>query len=133
MRGDYATDPAFLQSSLVGFTYFPGWRMSWCNHAESLNDAPLRMRYTSLDPAAEYKIRVVYAGDSARTHLRLLANNSVEVHPYVAKQRPVRPVEFAIPRSATATGKLELSWYRDLGLGGNGRGCQVAEVWLIKK
>jgi hypothetical protein len=25
-----------------------------------------------------------------------------------------------------------LSWYRTPGLGGNGRGCQVAEVWLIK-
>ena len=42
-------------------------------------------------------------------------------------------VEFDIPRAATTKGELDLSWYREAGLGGNGRGCEVAEVWLIKK
>jgi hypothetical protein len=49
------------------------------------------------------------------------------------KPQPVRPVEFDIPRAATSGGELNLSWYGEAGLGGNGRGCQVAEVWLIKK
>jgi hypothetical protein len=49
------------------------------------------------------------------------------------KPQPVRPIEFDIPHAATAHGDLDLSWYREAGLGGNGRGCEVAEVWLIKK
>jgi hypothetical protein len=128
----YAKDPAHLESSLVGFSYRPAWRSSWWTHAESLVDAPLEMRYDGLDPAAQYKIRVVYAGDSLNTKIRLAANG-VEVHPLMAKPNPVKPVEFDIPKQATEKGTLELVWSREAGLGGNGRGTQVAEVWLILK
>jgi hypothetical protein len=128
----FVKDPDFRQSSLIGFASFAGWRMSWCRHAGSLWDAPLSMRYTKLDPTARYKIRIVYAGDSFRTTIRLVANDTIEVHPYIKKERPVRPVEFDIPKEATEKGELNLSWYQELGRGGNGRGCQVAEVWLIR-
>jgi len=40
-------------------------------------------------------------------------------------------VEFDIPLEATATGKLKLAWTRPAGVGGSGRGAQVAEVWLL--
>ena len=131
----FEKDPAFLRSSLVGFDGLYGeqpWRYSWRNHAESLNDSPLEMRYTNLDPSARYKIRVVYAGENV-PGIRLVANDESEVHPFMKKEFPVRPVEFDIPAQATATGTLSLKWYRTPGLGGNGRGCQVAEVWLIRK
>ena len=49
------------------------------------------------------------------------------------KPQPVRPIEFDIPRAATRKGELDLAWSRETGLGGNGRGAQVAEVWLIRK
>ncbi|HEV3203261.1 MAG TPA: hypothetical protein VGY77_02705 [Gemmataceae bacterium] len=134
LRGPgYPKDPAFLQSSLIGFGYVPGWRMSWCRHAEALYDAPLQMRYADLDPSAQYRVRIVYAGDNFRPKIRLLANDTVEIHPWLAKENPVRPVEFDIPKSATAQGALNLTWFQEAGRGGNGRGCQVAEVWLIKK
>jgi hypothetical protein len=55
------------------------------------------------------------------------------VHPWFQKPVPVKPVEFDIPPQATAKGVLDLSWNREPGQGGNGRGNQVAEVWLIKK
>jgi len=42
-------------------------------------------------------------------------------------------VEFDIPAKAAENGVLSLKWSRTPGLGGNGRGCQVAEVWLIRK
>jgi hypothetical protein len=42
-------------------------------------------------------------------------------------------MEFDVPREATSGGDLRLRWYGELGLGGNGRGCQVAEVWLMIK
>jgi hypothetical protein len=46
---------------------------------------------------------------------------------------PVRPVEFDVPKQATAKGELDLVWTGEPGLGGNGRGTQVSEVWLIRK
>jgi hypothetical protein len=129
----YQKDPAFLESSLVGFAGRAALPRSWWTHAESLNDAPLQMHYTDLDPSAQYKIRVVYAGDSPRGKIRLEANGGIEIHPLITKAAPVKPVEFDIPKQATEKGELTLSWYREPGLGGNGRGCQVAEVWLIRK
>jgi hypothetical protein len=129
----YKADPAFLESSLVGFGGRPNQRSSWWTHAESLGDAPLQVHYDDLDPHAQYKVRVVYAGDSPRVKIRLVANDGIEVHPLIAKPAPLRPVEFDIPKQATEKGSLTLSWYREPGLGGNGRGCQVAEIWLIRR
>jgi len=107
-------------------------RVSWMDHAESLYDAPLQMFYADLDPKAHYKVRVLYAGDSPKRKMRLVANDTIEVHPYLAKPMPFKPLEFAIPPAATQQGKLTLSWFAEPGLGGNGRSCQVSEVWLMK-
>jgi hypothetical protein len=62
-----------------------------------------------------------------------MAAGGIEIHPFIEKAFPVSPQEFDIPGKATERGELELSWFREPGQGGNGRGCQVAEVWLIKK
>jgi hypothetical protein len=136
LRGEgFERDPEFRRSALIGFgAQRPdqGWRMSWFNHAESLFDAPLQMRYTGLDPAARYKIRVVYGGDMPQAPIRLVANGNLEIHGFIEKPSPVAPVEFDIPPRATSTGTLLLEWTRPPGLGGNGRGCQVSEVWLIR-
>ncbi len=129
----YAADPGFYQSPLTGFHYVPEWRISWCRHAESFYDAPLRMYYSNLDPKAPYRLRVVYAGDNPRPRIRLVALKDIEVHPWRSKDFPPRPVEFDIPPEATWTGELDLSWFQEPGRGGAGRGCQVAEVWLMKK
>jgi hypothetical protein len=129
----YAQDPGFLRSPMVGFDHEPAWRLSWCRHAASLYDAPLRMHYRGLDPQAAYRIRILYTGDNFRPHVRLLANDRVEIHPFMRKPLPLRPVEFDVPQEATANGELTLTWFREPSRGDNGRGCQVAEVWLIKK
>lgn len=138
--GDPTRQPHLVRGS-VSLEYHAHWPKSWWTYAESLYDEPLQMRYTGLDPAAQYRIRVVYAGDSpgrkirlvSRTGLRPVPPVEIEIHPLMLKPQPVRPIEFDIPRAATSSGELNLSWYREAGLGGNGRGCQVAEVWLIKK
>ncbi len=70
------------------------------------------------------KIRLV-AGDDA--------GKEIEIHPYRTKPVPVVPLEFDIPVEATHGGELTLRWNREGGLGDNGRGCQVSEVWLIRK
>lgn len=129
----YAQDPDFLKSPLISFGSSPqrGWRTTEATDAEIIQDRPLRMRYTELDPTAHYKIRVSYGGDARRIAVRLTAN-SIEVHPFREKGNAPEPVEFEIPAQATAGGKLTLEWTRTPGLGGNGRGTAVSEVWLIK-
>ncbi len=132
----YGKDPAFLESSLVGFVLRGDYMkdpISWWRHAESLNDSPLKLHYDGLDPAAQYKVRVVYAGDTTKPKIRLVADDNIEIHPLMSRPVPFRPLEFDVPTAATADGQLTLTWNREPGLGGNGRGCQVAEVWLIKK
>jgi len=131
-HGVYQEDPAFLSSPLVEFSYRPALRRTSWTSAGSLIDTPLRMRYEHLSRNAEYKIRVIYAGDSPNVKIRLTANG-IEIHPLMQKPNPVKPVEFDIPRAATAGGELNLEWTREQGLGGNGRGCQVSEIWLIRK
>jgi hypothetical protein len=139
----FTRDPAFLESPHAGFEEGDDvdepdekpaspLRYSWLNHAESMHDAPLQLRYTHLDANAQYKVRVVYGGDSPKKKIRLTAGDGLEVHPLMPKPWPVQPIEFDITAKATAGGELTLTWQREPGLGGNGRGCQVSEVWLIK-
>ena len=129
----YEQDPDFLKSPLISFGSLPqrGWRTTWAADAEVIQDRPLRMRYTELDPSAHYKVRISYGGDARRVPVRLTAN-SVEVHPFREKGATPEPVEFDVPQSLTATGVLTIEWTRAPGLGGNGRGTQVSEVWLVK-
>ena len=128
----FQEDPAFLRSALAGFSYRPAWRSSWWDDAGTLNETPLELRYAGLDAGAAYKVRVVYAGDSPARKIRMAANG-VEIHPLMEKPAPVRPIEFDIPQHITQKGELTLTWTREAGLGGNGRGTQVSEVWLIRK
>jgi hypothetical protein len=129
--GDLNRQPHLVEGN-TSLEYRPRWPRSWWTYAESLYDAPLRMHYDGLDRRARYRIRVVYAGDSLGRKIRLTAG-AIEIHPLISKPQPVRPLEFDIPLAATASGQLDLAWYREAGLGGNGRGCQVAEVWLLRK
>ena len=126
------TDPETRKSPLVAFAYRDGHRMSWVRNAETRFEDGLRVKYADLDPTAQYKVRAVYAGDKLDAKLRLFANETIAIHPYIPKEVPLRPVEFEIPKEATATGELTLTWYQEPGGGGSGRGCQVAEVWLMR-
>ena len=129
---DYAADPDFRHSSLVGFGSRAGWPLAWCQNGQTLHDAPLQMRYSGLDGKACYKVRVVYAGDSFRNLIRLDADGHA-VHDWFKKPDPPVPVEFDVPVQATTDGSLTLTWRQEPGKGANGRGCQVAEVWLMRK
>jgi hypothetical protein len=131
-------DPEFRRASLVGFQYDLERRVSWITHAESRYDAPLVMQYDTLDPSVDYIVRVVYAGDAFGTperpiRVRLEADDGISIHDFMPKPRPLKPLEFDVPRKATADGKLTLRFYQEPGRGGNGRGCQVGEVWLLPK
>jgi len=136
----FEEDPSRMRSVRVDFEEEPVWgaldvprRVSWMDHAESLYDEPLRMQYTGLDPKARYTLRVVYAGDNTRRKMRLVANETTEIHPYITRPVPFKPMEFDLPPATTASGELNLTWFGEIGLGGNGRNCQVSEVWLLKR
>jgi hypothetical protein len=131
----YGEDPQRFKSTLTGFGYRPEWRLSWMTHAESFWETPLRMRYANLDPAARYRVRIVYAGDifSMTALIRLVANEQYEIHPPMKKPSPVAPVEFDVPVEATRSGELTLTFSAPPGMGSAGRGNQIAEVWLLKK
>ncbi|MGC2401793.1 MAG: hypothetical protein WA510_18500 [Acidobacteriaceae bacterium] len=128
-------DPEFRATPLTGFSYPDRLGnqapLAWKRWAESLYDAPLRMRYTGLDEMTQYRLRIVYSGDQPARKIRLVANERFEIHPYVLRAWPPAPQEFNIPAAATSGGELNLAWAREPGLGGNGRGCQVSEVWLM--
>jgi hypothetical protein len=131
----YEEDPQRFKSAMTGFGYRPDWRLSWMTHAESFWDTPLRMRYTSLDPTAQYRIRIVYAGDvfSMNTAIRLVANDKFEIHGPIKKEMPIKPVEYDVPVDATRGGELTLTFSAPAGMGSAGRGNQIAEVWLMRK
>lgn len=140
----FSEDPASLRSSKTGFEEGDvvdepddkpegALRLSWIDHAESLHEQPLVLQYADLDPSAQYRVRIVYGGDAPKRKVRLVAGKDHELHPFEAKASPYQPREFDIPPAAVRDGNLTLTWTREPGLGGNGRGCQVAEVWLLRR
>jgi hypothetical protein len=139
-NGTYENDPSYLETPTVAFRSDPTWRRSWCTHVDGHYRTPVQMRYTGLDRGAQYRLRVVYAGDAVQAKVRLVASaasaepnpKGIEVHSLMPKPQPVKPIEFDIPREATSNGELTLTWHSDPERGGAGRGCQIAEVWLLK-
>ncbi len=124
----YAEDPAgFHGVTSITDDEAPVSPRSWWRHALTFYGEPIRLRYTDLDPQAAYRVRVVY-GDGP---IRLLSNDKTEIHPLLTK--PYQVLEYDIPANATAAGTMELVWRGDENMGHAGRGCQVAEVWLIRR
>ncbi|MBI4893051.1 MAG: hypothetical protein HY821_20680 [Acidobacteria bacterium] len=120
------SDPQFFATPVMFFNTNQNGPRSWWDQAMALYEYPLEMNYGQLDPHARYKVRVVYAAGPVR-----MEAEGTEIHSYVEK--PWEVLEFDVPESATKDGKLTVKWNRPPGVGGAGRGCQLAEVWLIKK
>jgi hypothetical protein len=130
----YSSDPELYDAAIDGVadrTPEDGWRWSQLTYAETLYETPLTLNYSGLNPNKRYRLRVTYAGEDYSLPIRLVATHSIEIHgPRQRKSNP-ESVEFDIPIVSTHTGRLQLEWTRPQGLGGSGRGNQVAEVWLI--
>jgi hypothetical protein len=128
----YSEDPDFRRSPMIGSIARAGWPLAASNFEQILFETPLELRYEGLDPSARYRVRVAYAGDPAKVRVRLDADGR-PVHPPIEKPDPLHPVEAPVPAETTSDGSLTLRWTQDPGRGGNGRGCPVAEVWLIRE
>jgi len=100
---------------------------SWKTLAVMLYDEPLQMKYDRLDPASQYKIRVVYTDGP----VRLLADESYEVHPFIDERYKV--LEYDIPPQTATDGELRLTWRKPDNIAHSGRRNEIAEVWLMKK
>ena len=137
-RGPGASeDPAFIRSSMTGCLYLTQEPLAlpyaWWSHAAALNDAPLSLLYDNLDPSAEYEVKVVYAMTEYKNKIQLIANDVHEVHGFIEKPDPAVPLLFLIPAAAAASGSLKLTWRREPGLGGEGQGCHITEIWLMRR
>lgn len=133
-HADYAADPAGRTTPISGFGLRhkgPARRISSADFAETLHDEPLELHYEGLDRAAHYRVRVIY-GNEVPGEIRLVANRQWEICPLQPKDLTARPLEFDVPPAVTAGGDLRLTWSGAPGRGGNGRGVQVAEVWLLR-
>nr|NUR38348.1 hypothetical protein [Sphingomonas sp.] len=135
VRGSgFAADPQMYRTAIDGIadhTPDEGWRMSDLSYAESLYDAPLRLHYSGLDRRRRYKLVATYAGEEYSLPMRLVADSRFEIHGPLRRARNPMTLEYPIPAEATADGQLDLEWSGPPGLGGSGRGHQVAETWLI--
>lgn len=126
-------DPQMLESAIDGVAdKVPddGWRAAWTTYAEALYDRPITLVYRDLDPKRTWRLRATYAGEDYQLPMRLTANG-VELHPPLPRATNPMTIELAVPSEATRSGQLRLDWTRPPGVGGGGRGHQVAEVWLI--
>lgn len=136
----FRDDPSFLDSALQGFAIpYPAEAIpsAWLTQAESIGRGPLQIRYTGLDPAAGYRVAVVYGGErrsgSALPRVRMDAVGgdgiTRAVHGWLAKPDPRGPLSFDLPAGSAADGTVTLRVFHEE-LGGPGRGAQVSEIWL---
>lgn len=129
----FSENPDFRKSVFTSFDPRPDSPREWWNNVLSLYDAPLEMHYENLDPKATYHIRVVYSAEPLRPMKVRMQADGLTIHDFQLKPTEITPQEFPIPAEATQDGELRIRWNREAGFGGNGRGCQVAEVWLLRQ
>lgn len=129
----YPGDPQLWRTAIDGVaehTPNEGWRMAELSYAEALFEQPLTLHYEGLETKRAYRLRYTWAGEDYSLPLTLTANGMTLPAPPTRTSNPQR-VDLAIPSSLTAGGTLDLVWSRPPGMGGSGRGRQIAEVWLI--
>jgi hypothetical protein len=64
---------------------------------------------------------------------KLTANETIEIHPYMARPTPVQALDFDVPADATRSGILTLRWSLEPGTAGFASSVAVAEVMLMRK
>ncbi len=131
----FDTDPQRLTGAIDGVAdHIPdeGWRMADLSYAEGLYETPVRLHYTGLERNRRYRLRARWAGEDYALPMRLVADGT-ELHGPRPRATNPETVDTAIPPALTADGDLTIEWHRPPGIGGGGRGHQIAQVWLISE
>lgn len=136
-------DPGSLRSPRTGYSFSvsgPEWTMDvpgvpvkvttapkeWSSQAEAIYDVPLQIAYQDLDPAFQYKIKIVYSG-RFKSSIRLKTDDGHLIHDYLKMEnQPVR--EFKLPYEATKDGRVSFNW----DCLDEERGVQVSEIMIIR-
>ena len=128
-------------------------RLSWSSFAMSFFDATSVSLDYAVDPHKTYEAVVVFnanAEPAARSRLsasgdgptsgnpnqmRLFVDGGHVVWPdpplnYSYAPTPMQKTRIKIPRAATQDGMLKLTCDQPPGIPGNGRTCEIVEVWL---
>ncbi|WP_235513209.1 MULTISPECIES: hypothetical protein [unclassified Sphingomonas] len=129
----FDTDPQSMESAIDGVadhTPDQGWRMADLSYAEGLYETPVRLRYTGLERNRRYRLIARWAGEDYALPMRL-TGNGVELHDFRTRKGDRETVETVVPANLTADGTLTVEWHRPAGIGGGGRGHQIAQTWLI--
>jgi len=156
----YLSDPSFYHTPLSGGPTYrcldSKHRLSWQSYAMSQFDASsVSLVYDGLDATKTYEAHVVFSTSADvnmngyPNRMRLVAGG-VHVWPpspwapspcvdtsanspcqYSVPPTPMVKTRVPIPRSVTANGSLTLTCSQPPGVGGGGRTCQIAEVWLV--
>ena len=113
-------------------------RLAWHRWAQVYGDQPLSLSYSGLEPAAQYRLRVVYSyqgwGDHVVWSLTAIGTDGTTalLHDFQAAPRPLAPQEWDVPRATTGSGGVTIQCRQPKGSAqnGNGRGCLISEVWL---
>ena len=101
---------------------------AWLTQAGIYYDQPLKLTFDGFDPAATYRVRIVYVGEANKFKSRVrLDADGCKVHDAITLSGDVVR-EFDLPAETTRDGRVTLSWQC-----GNGeRGVHVAEIFFLK-
>lgn len=134
----FPRDPSFYSSAIPAFqepfntTTVPVYPRAWYDWADAFYGHPLQVHYPKLDPEERYRLEVVYPLDASGAEIRCEGSydgTSFLIHDFLRRPNPMKVLSFSIPKPVSS---LLLSWTsRDQG--GNGRGSQVAELWLRRE
>jgi len=129
----FSENPDYRRSVYTSFDTRGYGPREWWNNVLSMYDGTLTMHYDGLDRNAKYTIRLVYSAEPTRKVKVRMEADGMTIHDLMVKPDELTPLEYEIPVEATQDGELTIRWNREQGYGANGRGCQVAEVFLLRK
>ncbi|MCJ2182675.1 hypothetical protein MTR62_08230, partial [Novosphingobium sp. 1949] len=107
-----------------------GWRMAELTYAESLYERPLELAYRGLAPFTSYCLRYTWAGEGYARSVQVSANGTV-LRPFHPRLTNPAYAQLAIAPQLIHAGRLRVRFTGEPGLGGSGRGVQIAESWLL--
>jgi hypothetical protein len=92
-------------------------------------DQPLELTFEGLDPAASYRLRIVYTGEANKfnSHVSCVAEG-VLLQPQMYLDGDVVK-EYDLPQAVSADGRVTLRWQCKEGE----RGCHIAEIFFLKQ